>query len=74
MVGIRRIFDLKRQQIIKNWQKLSSEDLQALYLLPDVIREINQGERNKQDMQPTWGLMIKPYNIFVTKSERQRPL
>jgi len=58
MVGIRRIFDLKGQQVIENWQKLStcSEDLKALYLLPDVIRAVNL-------LKPTGYLMNDQFNI-----------
>jgi hypothetical protein len=37
---LRRIFGLKKDEIIGRWQKLYNEELHNLYSLPSIIRVI----------------------------------
>jgi hypothetical protein len=37
---LRRIFGLKRDEIIRGWRKFHTEDLHKFYSLPNVIRMI----------------------------------
>jgi hypothetical protein len=38
--GVRRIFGLKRDEMIGGWRKLHNEELHNLYPSPNVIRMI----------------------------------
>jgi hypothetical protein len=38
---LRKIFGLKRDEVIGDWRKLHNEELHELYSLPSVIRMIN---------------------------------
>jgi hypothetical protein len=37
---LRRIFGLKRNEVMKDWRKLHNEELHNLYTLPNIIRMI----------------------------------
>jgi hypothetical protein len=40
---LRRIFGLKRDEMMGGWRKLHNEELHNLYSSPSVIRMISQG-------------------------------
>jgi hypothetical protein len=40
---LRRIFRLKRDEVIGGWQKLHDEELQNLYASPNIIRMSKSG-------------------------------
>jgi PAS domain-containing protein len=42
---LRRIFGLKRAEIIGGWRKLHNEELHNLYSLPSIIRMIERRMR-----------------------------
>jgi hypothetical protein len=37
---LRRIFGLKRDEVMRDWRKLHNEELQNLYSSPNIIRMI----------------------------------
>jgi hypothetical protein len=37
---LRRIFELKRDEIIRGWRKLHNEEIEKFYSSPDIIRMI----------------------------------
>jgi hypothetical protein len=63
---LRRIFGLKRDEVMGDWRKLHNEELHNLYSSPNIIRVIkwtctNGGKRNG-------------YRILVGKPKGKRPL
>jgi hypothetical protein len=42
---LRRIFGLKRDEVIGSWRKLHNEELHNLYFSPDFIRMIKSSQR-----------------------------
>jgi hypothetical protein len=41
---VRRIFELKRDEVMRGWRKLHNEELHDFYPLPSIIR-INRSRR-----------------------------
>jgi hypothetical protein len=40
---LRRIFGLKRGEVMGGWRKLHNEELHNLYILPSIIERLSQG-------------------------------
>jgi hypothetical protein len=71
---LRRIFELKRNEIIGGWRKLQNEKLRNLYFSPSIIRII-------KTMRTRWtghiARMVKKriaYRISMGKLGGKRPL
>jgi hypothetical protein len=70
---LRRIFGLKRDEVMGEWRKLHSEELRDLYTSPSIIRIIK--------LRMRWvGLVTRMrvkrnvYRLLVGKPEGKRPL
>jgi hypothetical protein len=71
---LRKIFGLKRDEVIRGWRKLHNEELHYLYGSPSIIR-MNKSRRMR------WAGHVarvrekrKAYRILVGKLEVRRPL
>jgi hypothetical protein len=67
----RRIFGLKRDEIIGGWRKLHNEELHNLYSSPSIIRMIRS--RSMCRACSTHGKKRNAYRILVGKPEGKRP-
>jgi hypothetical protein len=65
---LRRIFGLKRDEVMRYWRKLHNEELHNLYSSPNIIRMI------KSRRMSTNGAKRTAYRILVGKPEGKRPL
>jgi hypothetical protein len=61
---LRRIFGLKRDEVMGEWRKLHNEELRDLYSLPSIIRIIKSRMRAKRNA----------HRLLVGKPEGKRPL
>jgi hypothetical protein len=74
---LRRIFGLKRDEVIGGWRKMHNEELHNLYFSPNIIRMIKSSRMRWRGYvarmgirgMHTWGA----YRILVGKPEGKRP-
>jgi hypothetical protein len=71
---LRRIFGLKKDEIIGGWRKLHNEELHNLYSLPNVIRMIKSRRTRWAGHVACIGEKRNAYRIMVGKPEGKRPL
>jgi hypothetical protein len=70
---LRRIFELRRNEMTRGWRKLHNEELHNFYTKPDIIRTIKP--RSEIDRTcSTHGEKRNPYRILVGKSDGETPL
>jgi hypothetical protein len=71
---LRRIFELKRNEVTGEWRKLHNEELNNLYSSPNIVRMIKSRRvrwaGHVTRMEKGRGV----YRVLVGKSERRRPL
>ena len=72
--GVDRIFGPKRYEVRGAWRKVHNEDLNELYVLPDIIRVIKSGRMRWAGHVTRMGLRRGTYRVLVGKREGKRPL
>jgi hypothetical protein len=70
----RRIFGLKKEEVVGDWRKLHNEKLHNLYSSPSIIRIIKSRRMRWKGMQHKWGDKRNAYRILMGKPEENRPL
>jgi hypothetical protein len=71
---LRRIFGLKRDDIIGGWRKLHNEELHNLYSSPDIIRRIKSRRMRWAGHVACMGEKRNAYRVLVGKPGRMRPV
>jgi hypothetical protein len=71
---LRRIYGLKRDEVMGEWRKLHSGKLHNLYSLPNISRQIKSRRMRWAGHVTCMGEERKVYNILVGKPEGKRPL
>jgi hypothetical protein len=70
----RRIFGMKRDEVIGGWRKLHIEELHNLYPLSSIIRMIKSRRMRWAGHVAYMGEKGNAHRILVGKSEGKRPL
>jgi hypothetical protein len=71
---LRRIFGLKRDEVIGCWRKLHNEELHGLYSSPSIVRVIKARGMRWVGHVVRMGEVRGAYNILVGRPEGRRPL
>jgi len=71
---LRRIFGPKRDEVTGEWRKLGNEELNDLYLSPNVIRVIRSRRMRRAVHVARMGKRRGVYRVLVEKPEGKRPL
>jgi hypothetical protein len=71
---LRRIFGLKRDEVIGGWRKLHNEERHSLYSSPSIIRTIKSRRMRWTGYVAGVGEKRNTYRILVGKSEGNRPV
>jgi hypothetical protein len=71
---VRKIFGLKRDEVIGSWRKLHNEDLHNLYCSPSTIRIIKSRRMRWAGHVARMGEKRNACMILVGKPEGKRPL
>jgi hypothetical protein len=71
---LRRIFGPKRDEVVGEWRKMHSEELQNLYSSPDIIRQVKSRQMRWAGHVVRTGEERKVYKVLVGKPEGKRPL
>jgi hypothetical protein len=71
---LRRIFGLKRDEVMGEWRKLHNKELHALYSTPSIIRIIKSRRMRWAGNIARMGEKRSAYRLLVGKPEGKRPL
>ena len=71
---LRRIFGLKRDEVIGKWRKLHNEELNGLYCSPSTVWVIKSRRMRWAGHVTRMGEMRGVYRVLVGKPEGKRPL
>jgi hypothetical protein len=71
---LRRIFGLKRDEVIGGWRKLHNEELHNFYCSPSILRIIRSRRMRWAGHVARMGEKRNAYRILVGKPEGKRPL
>jgi hypothetical protein len=71
---LRKIFELKRDEVTGEWRKLHNEDLCDLYSSPSIIRIIKSRRMRWAGHIARMGEKRNAYRLLVGKPEGKRPL
>jgi hypothetical protein len=71
---LRRIFELKRDEITGEWRKLHNGELHNLDSSPDVIRQIKSRRMRWVGYVARMGEARKMHRVFGGKARKKRPL
>jgi hypothetical protein len=71
---LRRIFGLKRDEVMGEWRKLHNKELRDLYSLPCTIRIIKSMRMRWAGHVARMGEKRKVYRLLVGKPQGKRPL
>jgi hypothetical protein len=71
---LRKIFGLKRDEVIRGWRKLHNEEIHYLYCSPSTIRIIKSMRIRWAGRVARMGEKRSPYGILVGKLEGKIPL
>jgi hypothetical protein len=71
---LRRIFGLKRGEVVGDWRKLHSGELHNLLSSPNTIRRIISRRMRWAGHVALLRVERKVYEVLVGKSEERRPL
>jgi hypothetical protein len=71
---LRRIFGLKRDEMVGHWQQLCKDELHSLYSSPSIIRMIKLRRMRWTGHVAHVGVKGNAYRILVGKSEGERSL
>ena len=72
--GVGRIFVPKMDELAGEWRKLHNEDLNDLYVSPDIIRVIKSRRVRWADYVARMGERRGAYRFLVGKRDGKRPL
>ena len=72
--GLRRIFGLKRDEVTGEKRKIHSEELNNLYISPNIVRMIQSRRMKWAGHVARMGESRVLYRILVGKREGRRPL
>jgi hypothetical protein len=70
---LRRIFELKMEEVAGGWRRLHKEELHNLHVAPNIIRVIKSRRMRSAGNVARIGAMRNTYKILVGKSEGMRP-
>jgi len=71
---VRRIYGLRRDEVMGEWRKLHNEELNDLYSSPNIVRVIKLREMRWAGHVARMGEEREVYRILVGKPEGKRPL
>jgi hypothetical protein len=71
---LRRIFGLRRQEVMRGWRRLHNEELHNLGTSPNIIRVIKSRRMIWPGHVACMGEIKDAYRIFIQKPEGKRPL
>jgi hypothetical protein len=71
---LRRIFGLKRDEVMGEWRKLHNKELRDLYSSPSIIRIIKSRRMRWVGHVALMGKKRNTYKLLVGKPEGRRPL
>jgi hypothetical protein len=71
---LRRIFGLKRDEVMGGWRKLHNKELHNLYCSPSIIRMIKSRRMRWVEHVTQMGRKRNAYRLLMGKSEGKRPL
>jgi hypothetical protein len=71
---VRRIFGLKRDEVMRDWRKLHNEELHNLYSSTSILRMINSRRMRWPGHVARIGEKRNAYRILVVKPGGKRPL
>jgi hypothetical protein len=71
---LRRIFELKRDEVIGGWRKLHNEELHKLYYSPSIIRVVKSRRMRYVGHVARIREKRNAHRILVGKAGRKRPL
>jgi hypothetical protein len=71
---LRRIFGPKRNEVTGEWRRLHNEELNDLYLSPNIIRVIKSRRMRWSGNVARMGEGRGAYRILVGRPEGRRPL
>jgi hypothetical protein len=71
---LRKLFGLKRDEVIGGWRKLHNEELHNLYCSPSIIRIIKSRRMRWAEHVARMGEERNAYRILVGTPEGKRPL
>ncbi|KAJ4438188.1 hypothetical protein ANN_14127 [Periplaneta americana] len=71
---LRKIFGAKRDEVTGEWRKLHNAELHALYLSPDIIRNIKSRRLRWAGHVARMGESRNAYRVLVGRPEGKRPL
>jgi PAS domain-containing protein len=66
---LRRIFGLKRDEVMGDWRKLHSEELHNLYPSPDIIRQVKSRQMRWAGHVAHMRQERKVYRVLVGKTK-----
>jgi hypothetical protein len=69
---LRRIFEVKKDELVRGWRKLHNEKLHNLYVFPDIIRMIKSRRMRWTRHAECMGVEEESYRVLVGKTERKR--
>jgi hypothetical protein len=71
---LRRIFGRKRDEVTGEWRRLHNEELNYMYLSPNIIRLIKSGRMRWAGHVARMGEKSGAYRVLVGRPEGRRPL
>ena len=71
---LRKIYGPKRDEITGEWRRLHNEELQGLYVSPDIIRIMKSQRLRWAGHVARMGEKQRLYSIVVGKPEEKKPL
>jgi hypothetical protein len=71
---LRRIFGLKRDEVMEEWRKLHNEEFRDMYSSPSIIRTIKSKRMRWAGHVARIGEKRNAYRLLVAKPEGKRPL
>jgi hypothetical protein len=71
---LRRIFEPKRDEVIRGWRKLHNEELHGLYSSPSIVRVIKARRVRRAGHVARMEEVRGAYNILVGRPEGRRPV
>jgi hypothetical protein len=71
---LRRVFGPRRNEVTGEWRKLHNEELNDLYSLPNIVREVKSGRMRWAGHVVRMGEERGLHMVLVGKPERNRPL
>jgi hypothetical protein len=71
---LRRVFGPKRDEVTGEWRKLHNEELNDLYILPNIVRVVKSRQMRWAGNVARMGEDRGVHRVLVGKTEGQRPL